>query len=239
MPLRDHFRPPVSLTSTWEEVHGQWPAMIVMGLNQSLPEGFVAAPKVQLGAFVDVDFTTIENDIDSKHFNLPCNGSTKLCAAPQPSATLEIEFEKESEYEVRIYDVDRNRTLVAAIELVSPANKDRPEHRRAFVSKCIAMLKQEISLVIVDMVTTRTSNLYKAIIEELGGKTVSIAEKPIYAVSIKADMTNGRLKIKQWEYPLEIGKPLPAMPLWLSREQSIRLDLEESYEATCRVLRIR
>src|SRR5438105_15541063 len=39
-------------------------------------------------------------------------------------------------FEVRVYDEQRGARLVAAIELVSPANKDRPEHRRAFVLKC-------------------------------------------------------------------------------------------------------
>ena len=29
MPLRDHFRPPLDDIASWEELHGQWPAMIV------------------------------------------------------------------------------------------------------------------------------------------------------------------------------------------------------------------
>ena len=39
------------------------------------------------------------------------------------------------EYEVLVYDQVRGRTLVAAVEIVSPANKDRPENRQAFVAK--------------------------------------------------------------------------------------------------------
>ena len=34
MPLRDHFRPPLDDIASWEELHGQWPAMIVMALNR-------------------------------------------------------------------------------------------------------------------------------------------------------------------------------------------------------------
>src|SRR5205823_14316081 len=33
------------------------------------------------------------------------------------------------EYEVRVCDAKRDRSLVAAVELISPAHKDRPEHR--------------------------------------------------------------------------------------------------------------
>ena len=46
MPLRDHFRPPVSLQATWDAVYGMWPAEIVRQLRQRLPQGYVAAPTV-------------------------------------------------------------------------------------------------------------------------------------------------------------------------------------------------
>ncbi|WP_261343941.1 hypothetical protein [Tautonia marina] len=35
-----------------------------------------------------------------------------------------------NEYAVLVYDTRSGRRLVAAVELVSPSNKDRPEHRR-------------------------------------------------------------------------------------------------------------
>ena len=37
MPLRDHFRPPVDNIASWEELHGQWPAVIVQHLHKQLP----------------------------------------------------------------------------------------------------------------------------------------------------------------------------------------------------------
>jgi hypothetical protein len=62
MPLRDHFRPPLSEQRSWEGFHGQWPAMIVIGLNRKLPEHYFAEPQVHLGAFVEVDVATYEGD---------------------------------------------------------------------------------------------------------------------------------------------------------------------------------
>ena len=241
MPLRDHFRPPTSLHSSWEEVHGQWPAMMVLRLNDKLPKRFIAVPRVHMGPFVEVDVATFENDAFVEDSFPPLTGydGAALWSAPEPTATLECEVDGESEYEVRIYDAERNRTLVAAIELISPANKDRPEHRRAFVSKCVALLKREISLVIVDLITVRSFHLYRAILEELGMTGPTKADEPTYAVALRPDMTNGRLRLDRWEHSLEIGQPLPALPLWLTCEQSIRLDLDESYEDTCRGLRIR
>jgi hypothetical protein len=45
-------------------------------------------------------------------------------------------------------------------------------------------------------------------------------------------------KLETWAYPLSVGQPLPTLPLWLSEELAVSLDLEASYEETCRVLRI-
>ena len=240
MPLRDHFRPPVSSASSWEELHGGWPMKICEQLNESLPLRFVAKPQVHLGAFVEVDVAAFENDGDaSESARSVDRDGTALWTPSQATATLESEMEAPAEYEIRIYDTDRNRTLVAAIELVSPANKDRPEHRRAFISKCVAMLWKEVSVTIVDPVTIRTPNLFRSIWEEVGGLAPSTGDAVTYAVSIKPNVTNGRLRINTWEEAMNVGQTLPTLPLWLSQSLSVELDLESSYEATCRALRIR
>src|SRR3954468_18778071 len=54
MPLRDHFRPPVSLQATWDALHGMWPAEIVRQLRKRLPHGYVAAPTVHPGSQTEV-----------------------------------------------------------------------------------------------------------------------------------------------------------------------------------------
>ena len=59
---------------------------------------------------------------------------TAAWTATLPAVAVETEPPDEYEYEVRIFDLERDRQLVAAIEFVSPANKDRPESRDAFVA---------------------------------------------------------------------------------------------------------
>ena len=44
--------------------------------------------------------------------------------------------------EVLLFNREAGPTLAGAIALVSPANKDRPAHRDAFVSKCATYLQQ-------------------------------------------------------------------------------------------------
>ncbi len=60
MPLRDHFRSPVDDNHAWNELHAMWPAMIVQHLYRILPEGFVAAPGVHLGAEIEIDIGGLE-----------------------------------------------------------------------------------------------------------------------------------------------------------------------------------
>jgi hypothetical protein len=143
------------------------------------------------------------------------------------------------EYEVRIYDSERGRRLVAAIEIVSPANKDRPEHRRAFVAKCATLLQQFVSVTIVDLVTTRNFNLYGDLLELLGQADPSLAqESPLYAVTCHTTKRDDAWQLETWTHPLTLGQSLPILPLWLADDLAVPLELEECYEETCRVLRI-
>src|SRR5438132_66379 len=130
MPLRDHFRPPVSTAATWEEIHAMWPTTIVQRLRGILPPGYVAGPRVHLGQLVEVDVSTYERDDAPRLHDGSVSGSgiaTAPWAGTEPVLAIETEPPGEYEYEVRVYDAERGRQLVAAIELASPANKDRPE----------------------------------------------------------------------------------------------------------------
>src|SRR5262245_28375075 len=62
MPLRDHFRPPVDLKHSWDELHGMWPAAIVRHLFTRLPAGYVAAPGIHLVSPFEIDVSTYEED---------------------------------------------------------------------------------------------------------------------------------------------------------------------------------
>src|ERR1700743_641420 len=138
MPLRDHFRPPVSRQVSWEEIHGGWPMVIVQQLKTQLPPGYVSGPKVHAGPSVEIDIAAYEQDHAPTNLSAgTADGPTPPAAwtATEPSLAIETEIPDDDEYEVRVYDADRGRTLVAVIELVSPANKDRQEKRNAFVGK--------------------------------------------------------------------------------------------------------
>jgi len=58
-------------------------------------------------------------------------------------------------FEALVFASEGGARLVAAIELVSPSNKDRLAHRQAFAVKCASYLCQGISLILIDIVSSR------------------------------------------------------------------------------------
>jgi hypothetical protein len=243
MPLRDHFRPPVSKTASSEGFHGGWPMTIVQSLFPILPEGFTAEPRVHLGTYYEIDVCAFEeNGQRATGFETSDSGgvATAAWAPPKPTLVVDTDVADQYEYEVRVFDDSRSRLLVAAIEIVSPANKDRPENRRAFATKCAALVQQDVCVSIVDLVTTRGFNLYADVLAMLDQSDPAFGSEPpgIYAVTCRSLNFGRRSRLETWAYPLTIGQPLPALPIWLSAELGVSLDLEASYEEACRVLRI-
>jgi len=229
MPLRDHFRPPVSLVASWEGFHDQWPAVIVQQLRQQLPPGYVAEPRVHSGAHDDIDVPTLVTD---------GSGATAVWAPATPSVDVETALPDYDEYEVRVYDATRGRQLVAAVELVSPANKDRPEHRNVFVGKCAALLQKGVAVSVVDLVTVRQFNLYAELLAAIGHADPTLGDPPppLYATACRWTRTGKRTHLQAWSHALTPGQPLPTLPLWLGRDLVVPLDLERSYESACRDL---
>ena len=68
--------------------------------------------------------------------------ATAVWAPVEPTLAVETELADFDEYEVRVYDFRRGRRLVAAVEIISPANKDRAENRHQFTAKCAALLRR-------------------------------------------------------------------------------------------------
>jgi hypothetical protein len=61
---------------------------------------------------------------------------------------------------------------------------------------------------------------------------------PLYAVACRTAKTNEHWSLEAWEHILTLGQPLPTLPLWLADNLAVPLELEASYEETCRILRI-
>jgi hypothetical protein len=223
-----------------EALYGGWPMVIVQQLRKVLPQGYVAGPRVHLGAQIEIDVNVKERDgfAQVKFSDADSGGVATATWVAPPSLHIETDLTNFDEYEVRVYDAERGRQLVAAIEIVSPANKDRPEKRNAFVGKCAALLQRGVAVSIIDLVTIRQFNLYAEPLSFIGHSDPTLPANPpaIYAATCRWLSAGKHNYLDTWPSPLEIGKPLPEIPLWLADSLVVPLDLEQSYEQACRDL---
>jgi hypothetical protein len=215
--------------------------VIVQHLRKVLPAGYVAEPRVHSGAQMEIDVAAFEKDgPPALSATSPGNGgvATATWAPARPTVVVETALPDSDEYEVRVYDAKRGRRLVAAIEIVSPANTDRPEHRNVFVAKCVALLQKGVAVSIVDLVTVRQFNLYAELLAFIGHNDPMMGAEPpdLYAASCRWLRKGKRTLLELWWHVLALGQPLPTLPLWLTEDLVVPLDLEPSYEQACRDL---
>jgi hypothetical protein len=235
MPLLDHFHGSLRRRRNWESFHSSWATFIAMHLNRGvLPKNCVAEVHVSLGVQLEADVTA-----EQEHHQ--DNGSegataTTVWAPPRPMLNVPVDFADIDLFEVQVVREDRDLRVVAAIELVSPANKDRPDSRRAFASKCLAYLHQGVGVVVVDVVTERTANLHAELFALLGRDAGVSGNLPLYVAAYRTVTRRKKCRLQAWAEPLALQAPLPIAPLWIDPAQGIPLDLEPSYVATCEAL---
>jgi hypothetical protein len=235
MPLQDHFRPPLCLRRHWHSFHHAWTTFIASDLNRRLPEGYFAEPNVQFGIEIDVAaFEAAEFEPDPAW-----SGGVALAVwtAPAPTLTIPLPFISDV-VEVQVFSGEGGPTLAGAIELVSPSNKDRPENRDAFVNKCAAYLQQGVGVVVVDVVTDRHSDWHGELLKRLGWTDENGLDADLSTSAFRPVEHGGRKSLDIWQEPLRLGSALVTMPLWLPGNLCLPVDLEGTYERTCREVRI-
>jgi len=166
----------------------------------------------------------------------------KFYAPPAPPLAGPVSFTDPDLFEVKVYRGGGGWNLVAAVELVSESNKDREESRRAFAIQCGEFTyKAESRSWFIDTVTSRTAELLNELHELLelpdamhwsseSGISVRLlshlAEEEGDPARSLADASGG-------------GRTATDRPLWLTADLAAPLELELTYEAACRSLRIR
>jgi hypothetical protein len=235
MPLLDHFHPPLTPTRSWESFHAFWASAIGEHLNRVLlPPGYFAETQVHVGSRVEVDVASFESEGIHDLAASPNNGGVAVQTqtyAP-PTAVLSMPAVFPDAIEVQVYRTTAGATLVGALELVSPGNKDRTETRRAFAAKCASYLQEAIGLIVVDVVTERRANLHDELIRllEQDEKYRFPTESPLYAVAyhpIRRKRDGDR--IDMWPAALGVGQSLPILPLALRGGPVVPIDLEMTY----------
>jgi hypothetical protein len=242
MPLFDHFRPPVEYDLPWDSLHSAWATYLATALNQRwLTRDFVALEHTHAGPHVEIDVGTFERPA-SPVPGLPNGGGgvatlSQVYAPPQALAAIPAVFP--DRFEVRVFTTREGRRLVGAIELISPGNKDRAEERQAFLAKCASYLFQGVSLVILDVVTTRQADLHNELLRWLNAPAGLLPDDPpLYAAAYRPVLRNETPQIDVWAGACAVGEALPTMPLRLTGDLFVPVEFEATYMETCRQRRL-
>lgn len=202
-----------------------------------LPPGYYAIPFLDREGPFEIDVATMREFETPGPVNEPGNGHAWTPSAP--ALTVAVEWPSLEDIRVEVFVDDGDPRLAAAVELVSPRNKDRPRAREAFVFKCADHLRRGCGVVVVDVVTTRRAELHAELLTALRANSVSTPSGSLSANSYWSVGHGGAGQLLIWPAALEIGQPLPTVPLWLGTDLAVPLNLEASHAAACVDLRIR
>lgn len=226
MPLLDHFRPPVSDEIQWNTFHAVWAGTIADQLTQIVPDQYRVQEHLKLGGGLEIDVATIRQRPGA-------NGSADERHSEwqpvSPAATGPVVFPEK--FEVLVYRQSGGRQLVAAIELVSPGNKDSDDVRDAFAAKVVSYLHEGVSVALIDVVTERRANLHNQIAQAMRMPSDSelSPNAGLYAASYRPVLRDGQPELDLWLATFAVGDPLPTMPLRLIAEYFVPVDFEAAY----------
>lgn len=235
MPLRDHFRPPVLGAAPWTSVATYWLVYTSRLLNRTLPTaGFRAFVRTNLGNTAEADIAEYEQDPSEEWagFDPAGSGGAQTAVLPPPVAVGTPVFPEEFAVEVR--SEREGMRLVAVLEFISTANKDRPETRLKLVDKCVSYLGYGVGVVLVDPVTTRRANLSNELVVRMGMTAPLLNDCHTYVSSFRPTPPDSNTpRLDMWAYPAEVGQRIPSVPLPLASGPPLMIDLEATYVEAC------
>ncbi|MFO0953779.1 MAG: hypothetical protein U0835_22010 [Isosphaeraceae bacterium] len=212
MPLLDHFHPPLSRTHPWRGFHGAWAAAIARLLNQGvLPPRFYAVPFLDHDGPIEIDVATLK-DAEAET-SLASAGVRPSWKPPEPELSVAVEWPEVDDVRVEVLTEEGDPRVAAAVELVSPRNKDWPRVRDAFAFKCVEYLRHGCGVVVVDVVTSRRADLRAGLFASLGAEPPADVSPALSAASYRPAVRDGEGLLLAWPAALEVGRPLPTLPL--------------------------
>jgi hypothetical protein len=132
----------------------------------------------------------------------------------------------------RRHIVIRHKTghrVVAIIEIVSPANKDRLAHVEEFAGKVATALTHGVHVMVLDLFPPGRhdpNGLHEAVVQQFEPELYSLPDQNGRTFASYA-AGSGEVGI---EHPA-VGSPLPEMPLFLTPDRYVTIPLEPSYMA--------
>ena len=214
----------------WNGLHMAWQIAILDWLQERLPPEY----RAYTGSFpaLVVDIPNGRPDVGVRNWQPdPRSDDRPGGADPAPDVEAVATFELD---EGRAIHIDRHGHLVAAVEIVSPRYKDRPESRETYTGRYFGYLRQGVHLLLVDLLPRPVGFSFADAVEA----AVNFEQPPLpvpFAVSYRVGepVPEGTI-LAAWRRPLAVGRPLPTLPLALTVHTSVGIDLEQTYMRAAR-----
>src|SRR5262245_2008984 len=132
----------------WNSLHIVWQAQLLDWVQPRLPAGY----RAYLGAVpaLTIDVPNGKPDLGVRRWQ-PETSEARVSAStgsPEPDTEAVAVFELDPQTAVHI---DLHGRLVAAIEIVSPRNKDRPDARERYLGRYLGYVRQGVHLMLLDI----------------------------------------------------------------------------------------
>jgi hypothetical protein len=222
--------------SGWGGFHTLWLGQIFEWIQPRLPDGFRAyfgqTPILEIGR---------SDRIPGGGEGTPDVAVRREHGAPDPAEAALAVTEPDEEGAAELGDIDlavvveRFGRMVAAVELVSPSNKDRSEAKAQYLARYLGYLTHGANLLLVDVHAGPRGFSFA---DELA-RSMSMPSRPLpapHAVSFRVggETPDARRWVAVWRRPMAVGGPLPTIPLPLTPEFALPIDLAATYAASGR-----
>jgi hypothetical protein len=218
----------------WDGVHLLWLAQLLDWVQPRLPEGFRAyvgsVPALTLEANDGKPDVTVRG-----WQGPPADATPGIGVALAPDRETVAAFTTDVQ---RALHVDWHGQLIAAIELVSPRNKDRIDAKARYARRYLGYLRQGVHLMLVDVFPQPAGfSFADAISADLGLDAPPTPSPFAVSYRVGAAVPNGDemgTPVAVWCRSLAAGQPLPELPLPLDDTTAVIIDLEATYHEAAR-----
>lgn len=221
MPLHDW-----SALTGWESVHDVWLVELLRSVQRQLPAGYRAHLGSSPGLRVDPEQG--KPDVAVRHWGNG-NGDGSPASQAQSSGPHRhiVTFALDPDLAVL---VTRHGQLAAAIEVISPRNKDRPSARATYLTRYLGYLNVRASLLLVDVHPQPFGfSFADALARELQADEPPLPSPMAISICDGGAVPDRGTILDVWRFPLTPGQPLPTTPLVLPDRVEIGVDLEATY----------
>ncbi len=238
MPIHDWTR---VRAGTFHAFHNSWNTHLMEALNGGLLPPEYYALSEQIATRMQTDVLTLQRPPSQGPLGPSAEAGGLAVAEAPPKARLRLRPDpkrrprqpRRRPKSVVVRHVSGHR-VVALIEIVSPANKDRRDNVRDLAAKIVQCLESDIHVLLLDLLPATRHDPHG-----IHGAVWSAYDTEPYVLPADGPLTLAAYIGRPGDpeaflEPVAVGQALPDRPLFLSPERYVQVPLEATYQMAYR-----